>query len=121
MSSKETSSESDQTLSATPLPWDPPPPDVAASKTEVHVWRVQLGEMLVAEMRPNLSPDECARADRFHFAKDRNRFIVARGSLRMILGSYLDRAPAAVSFSYSNYGKPALLDENSALINGLTF
>ena len=113
--------ESDLRPVSKSLSWNIPPPNVSASKNEVHVWRVPLDKTLVAEMRPTLSPDECARADRFHFARDRNRFIVARGSLRMILGSYLDRAPAAVSFSYSNYGKPALLDENSAVTSGITF
>src|SRR5688572_6835885 len=103
------------------LPWDTAPSNVAASKNEVHVWRVPLDDSLAAEMRPTLSPDECARADRFHFARDRNRFIVARGSLRMILGSYLDLAPVAVSFSYSSYGKPALSEADSALTNGITF
>ncbi len=85
------------------------------------MWRVPLTETLVAKMRPTLSLEECARADRFHIARDRNRFIVARGSLRVILGSYLNQAPAAVNFCYSNYGKPALSDENSVVTNGVTF
>jgi len=88
--------------------WHPPPLEVIASKTEVHVWRVSLIESLVTELLPTLSPDECARADRFHFARDRNRFIVARGSLRTILGLYLSRKPAELDFCYSQYGKPSL-------------
>jgi 4'-phosphopantetheinyl transferase len=91
-----------------PLAGDSPPPNLAASKDEVHIWRVALNESLVAELRPTLAPDECARADRFHFERDRNRFVVARGSLRRILGAYLKQDPAQLSFSYSKYGKPAL-------------
>ena len=104
-----------------PCAWDPPPPDVAAAKNELHIWRVPLDESLATEMRLMLSADECARADRFHFARDRNRFIVARGSLRLILGSYLNRAPAAVDFCYSDYGKPALSAESPVVTNGITF
>jgi len=37
--------------------------------------------------------DERARAVRFYFERDRERFIVARGVLRVILGGYLNRAP----------------------------
>jgi 4'-phosphopantetheinyl transferase len=55
-----------------------------------------------------LSADERARADRFYFQKDRERFIVGRGLLRTILGLYLDTKPEHLRFCYSSYGKPAL-------------
>jgi 4'-phosphopantetheinyl transferase len=96
------------------LSWDPPPSNIVAATHEVHVWRVALNESHVAKLRPLLAPDECARTDRFHFARDRNRFIVARGMLRTILGAYLNREPSHLSFSYSPYGKPALADERDA-------
>lgn len=91
--------------------WQPPPRNLVAAKHEVHVWRVALNDSRAASLRPKLSPDECARADRFHFARDRHRFIVARGSLRTILGAYLKKDPDQLGFSYSRYGKPALADE----------
>ena len=53
-----------------------------------------------------LSRDEQARAERFHFARDRRRYTVARGVLRVLLGNHLDLAPAAIEFQYANYGKP---------------
>jgi 4'-phosphopantetheinyl transferase len=55
-----------------------------------------------------LSPDERQRAARYHFQRDREHFCVARGALRSILGDYLNRPPARISFSYGPYGKPAL-------------
>ncbi len=58
-----------------------------------------------------LSPDERARAERFHFRKDRDSFIVARGLLRVILGRYLNAEPDRLRFRYSQYGKPALAGE----------
>jgi 4'-phosphopantetheinyl transferase len=88
--------------------WEAPPAKVIATNDEVHVWRIALQEKLAPRLRSILSPDECARADRFHFPRDRNRFIVARGSLRTILGVYLKQKPDHLSFSYSQFGKPAL-------------
>ena len=53
-----------------------------------------------------LSPDELARAERFHYAKDRSAFIIARAGLRWLLGKYLGCAPERLSFRYGAYGKP---------------
>jgi 4'-phosphopantetheinyl transferase len=56
-----------------------------------------------------LSTDECERAARFRFKKDRERFIVARAVLRIILSHYLKLEPAQLRFTYNHYGKPALV------------
>ena len=61
-----------------------------------------------------LAADEQARAERFHFERDREHFIVARGVLRAILGRYLNRAPERLSFCYGAHGKPALAGEAGA-------
>ena len=61
-----------------------------------------------------LSDDERARADRFHFPIDRDRFAVGRASLRALLGGYLDIPPSALRFGYSKSGKP-FLQNNPAL------
>jgi 4'-phosphopantetheinyl transferase len=55
-----------------------------------------------------LSVDERARAGRFHFRRDRDRFVTRRAVLRTILGGYLRREPAEVEFLYGRHGKPAL-------------
>jgi len=60
-----------------------------------------------------LSNDERDRAARFHFEKDRNRFRVARTSLRTILGRYLRLPPAALEFSQTEYGKPFLKNSSA--------
>jgi 4'-phosphopantetheinyl transferase len=58
-----------------------------------------------------LSTDEIERAERFRFGRDRARFILARGTLRTLLGHYLGADPASLSFSHNDYGKPALAGE----------
>ncbi len=82
-----------------------PPPD-----SDIQVWCASL-ERLPQELAGLfclLSTDEKARADRFYFERDRNRFIAARGLLRTILGSYLEMKPSQMEFVYGQHGKPAL-------------
>ena len=73
----------------------------------VHVWCASL-DWPSPNLYKILSQDEQARADRFYFELDRNRFIVARGLLRTILSGYLGIESSQVQFCYGPYGKPAL-------------
>ena len=88
---------------------------------EIHVWQASLDRAIdaVGRLEPALSPDEKARADRFHFMNDRNRFVVARGVLRELLGRYLQQSPESLAFSYGPHGKPALSGEYAS--SGLWF
>jgi 4'-phosphopantetheinyl transferase len=75
----------------------------------VEAWVVDLtGHDQVECAHAILSQDERARAARFHFAVDRNRFILARGALRQILASHEGVHPAEITFCYSEFGKPRL-------------
>jgi 4'-phosphopantetheinyl transferase len=62
-----------------------------------------------------LSEDERQRAERFHFPADRRRFVIARASLRQVLGDCLEIAPKRLAFEYSEYGKPKLSSPNTNL------
>ena len=77
---------------------------------EVHLWRMDLGRAPgdLPARRAMLSPDELARADRFRFEPDRERFIRARSFLRALLGQYLNAPPQSLVFGYGAYGKPTL-------------
>ena len=80
---------------------------------EVHVWRASLkqpAEVLRA-LSATLAPEESERAGRFHFQKDRDAFVVARGALRDILGRYLGVPPRQVRFAYGEFGKPSVAAE----------
>jgi 4'-phosphopantetheinyl transferase len=83
---------------------------------EIHVWHAALdrAETILGKLESTLSLEEKARADRFHFVNDRNRFVVARGLLRELLGNYLQQAPASLQFSYGKYGKPSLAGGNAS-------
>jgi 4'-phosphopantetheinyl transferase len=56
-----------------------------------------------------LADAERTRANRYHFADDRRRSIVARAATRQLLGRYLNANPRALVFIEEAYGKPALL------------
>jgi len=90
-----------------------PLPDVTTD--QVHVWRVPLNQnpTRISELRTVLSPDERARADRFHFEKDQIQFIEARAALRLLLSQYLNVSPTELTFSFGEQGKPALANGHS--------
>jgi 4'-phosphopantetheinyl transferase len=58
--------------------------------------------------RDMLAPAERARAGRYRFARDRDRFIVRRGVLRALVARRLGCAPAAIRFACGECGKPSL-------------
>ena len=98
-----------------PVPqWRAPPETLVLGCDEVHVWRATLDQTQsqIQSFLHNLAADEQARAERFYFERDRERFIVARGVLRAILGGYLNQAPECLSFCYRSHGKPALAGES---------
>jgi 4'-phosphopantetheinyl transferase len=88
----------------------------------VDVWRLSLdaaqlpGELslLLEEQGQALSPDELARASRFHFDRDRVRYARCRTALRLLLARYLNVAPPQIRFTYTPAGKPEVApDQNS--------
>lgn len=90
--------------------WSIALPQMSIVENEVHVWRADVRQSLVAirHLWQFLSPEELTRANRFRFEKDRQRFIVSQGLLRTLLGHYLGIAPNHLRFSHNSYGKPAL-------------
>ena len=102
------------------IKWPAPAAFPPLAGAEVHVWAapLELPEARLAVIVAMLSPDEQVRAARFHFERDRGRFIAGRGFLRALLGRYLQTEPAQLQFSYSPRGKPSLAAPAN---NGLHF
>jgi 4'-phosphopantetheinyl transferase len=92
--------------------WRSPPEQVSLGPRDIHVWRVSLEQpsVIVEALDQLLSADETERARRFHFEKDRRHFILARGTLRRLIGRYLEATPESIRFIYQEYGKPQLVD-----------
>ena len=80
----------------------------ASSAIPVDVWRVRISAEPADRWRDSLLPDEIARAGRFVFAADRDRFTVTRGVLRSLLQRYLPPHARPVEFVFNQWGKPAV-------------
>lgn len=78
---------------------------------EVELWRADLdapANEALPGMEALLSADEAERASRFYFERDRRRFVVGRGILRMLLGKHLGLPARDLKFRYGPNGKPAV-------------
>jgi len=77
---------------------------------EVHVWQAELdlGDDELGDLRAHLSLDERDSAGRYRDARERARFMAARGWLRQLMGSYLGATPRAVVVVEDEVGRPRL-------------
>ena len=80
---------------------------------EVHSWCASLDvpPETSARLYATLSSAERKRGAGFRFERDRQRFIVAHGVLRDLLGRYLHTQPGRLSYVYNAFGKPDLTPE----------
>lgn len=82
-------------------------PELASD--EVQVWQASLDEAgQPGELTASLSADERTRAERYHFERDRRRFVACRAILRAILAPHAGVPAGEVRFRYGARGKPAL-------------
>jgi 4'-phosphopantetheinyl transferase len=86
---------------------------------DVDIWQVHLiaEEEMIKDCRKLLAADEIQRADRFHFERDRKRFLIARAAMRNILARYVNIPAKQLIFSYGEKGKPELANP----ITGIQF
>ena len=68
----------------------------------------------IAADRALLAPEECQRADRFHFERDRRRFITGRAFLRRSLAEVTGEPPDQLELTLGPWGKPALVRSDLA-------
>lgn len=92
--------------------WRAPTANLTLDADEVHAWRASLEQppARLERLLSTLAPEERERAARFHFERDRRRYIAGRGLLRDILSRYLNLPPDSLRFSYTPYGKPYLAE-----------
>lgn len=81
---------------------------------DVHIWKIDLNldRDRINQFDQFLTDQERQRAAKFINPLHGNRWIVARGYLRQLLGQYLNLAPAEIVFSYGQQGKPAVVGED---------
>lgn len=98
------------------ITWEEPPISPILREGDIHVWRASLEapETAVREGWAQLSSDETERARRFHFERDQRRFVIGRALLRRLLERYTGNDARNLEFSYSDRGKPSLVQHGEA-------
>jgi 4'-phosphopantetheinyl transferase len=83
---------------------------------QIHLWLAYLGEItdprLLAEYRTLLSEEELEKQQRFHFERDRHRYLVTRAMVRTVLSRYAEVEPREWRFDFNPYGKPSISAEH---------
>jgi 4'-phosphopantetheinyl transferase len=90
--------------------WPAAPSLLALAEDEIHVWSIPLGAGpgRLARLSALLDREERQRADSYSHVPSREQFIVTRGTLRILLGHYLDLAPSVLRLAAEAQGKPVL-------------
>ena len=96
--------------------WLPAPDPLPPLGGDAHVWAVDLDDpgCDVGFCRERLLPDEQARAEKFKFARDQRRYVIAHAALRDILARYTHTGAADLQFNEGANGKPKLAAQFSA-------
>ena len=89
--------------------WTPGPQRPRLDRGVVDVWRVDLAGAS-DQLCDLLSGAERERAGRLLSEHDRQLWMRSRGTLRALLGRYLDQDPRTLHFGSGPHGKPDLLD-----------
>ena len=77
----------------------------------------EVSDSLLNSYKALLSDDERERNQRYRFAADRRKDLIARALLRTQLGERLNLAPESLVFERGEHGKPALVLGNSLQFN----
>lgn len=91
---------------------------------QIHLWCAFLREIndhaILEKYRKLLNAQEREQELRFHFAKDRRRYLVTRALVRTVLSRYVQILPEEWTFTRNRYGRPEA-SNHEALRSRLTF
>ncbi len=94
----------------------------ALARDEIHLWltdeRPIRDPALLDAYHALLSADERTQQQRFHFERDRHRYLITRALTRSVLSRYAPVAPADWRFRKLDHGRPQIINPEAA---GLTF
>ena len=97
--------------------WEALPHASCELADSIHIWRLQLSANLhlVNNMASILSVDEVVRANSYLQEKDKNRFILSRGILRLILSKYFSEHAESIRFAVGENKKPFVQSHSVSL------
>ncbi|RQO56208.1 phosphopantetheinyl transferase [Variovorax sp. KBW07] len=92
---------------------------------EIHLWLCFHGDAgsnaLTAACRALLTTQELSKQDRFHFARDRHRYLLTRAMVRSVLSRYAPVRPQAWQFAAGAFGRPRIDAPVAEEAQGLDF
>ncbi|HEY5253618.1 MAG TPA: 4'-phosphopantetheinyl transferase superfamily protein [Acidobacteriaceae bacterium] len=88
----------------TSWPYAKPVPQLETNS--VHVWAWELDGLPLDSDWSVLSDEETARARRFVYPRDRDRYVCAHANMRTLLSGYIGIDAARINFTALAYGKP---------------
>lgn len=94
--------------------WEPGPEDLVLGDRCLHLWRARISEFSTAapQLMGLLSGEERARARHYRFLAPRERFVIGRGLLRLLLSRYADRPAMDLRLAVKPDGKPVLAESD---------
>jgi 4'-phosphopantetheinyl transferase len=83
---------------------------------DVHAWAVSLdvSQQAYDDLFGTLASEERKRASEFRFDDPRRRYVIARGALRRLLGTYLISHPSEIELTIDGNQKPILANQHAA-------
>ncbi len=81
----------------------------------VDTWKINVSSNLTSldACLAIMQPEEIAAAGRFFHTNDKNRFIITRGAVRIILGKYLSLPPETLKFDIIKNKKPFVVNSTN--------
>jgi len=87
----------------------PESPEIEKNSVHIYLAKTKANKNYLNHIDTILTEDEIKKAERFRFDEHRNRYKIARGTLRILLSKYLKKINAKdVNISYNKHGKPEL-------------
>jgi len=93
------------------------PPDLALSPDQIDLWflftdKVATASELTVRYRDFLDEEERRQEQRFHFARDRHRYLLTRALVRTVLSRYIPVSATDWRFEPSAYGRPIIANDH---------
>lgn len=89
------------------------------NQSDILVFKIRISSYYhcISTLKSYLDEGELHRAERFHFEKDRNRFIICRALLKIVLARHTHTGVTAISIGIDSNKKPYLISDASVHFN----
>ena len=95
------------------------PFDVLSLRSEIDIWKIRISSNLdlIGRFNRILPEEEHTKASRYHHQKDRDRVLISRIALRLLLAKYLNASPSEIKIMIGSNKKPYLRNAKNFFYN----